>query len=258
MHFLTKVIENSKLENPAEEHMDVHRHFNRYSRGSFSGPSLKMRAYSTKIVLKGSLEYEDIIQEIVVKTISEESIEVNGKVSSTQDISSTLDKLNLDWNLEETTGKTKKYKAEFKETISKDKLLEAIEAFREHSYLMLSFDKGKYTKVSTKKRLPRPSKKNPVEEDIDKKVSFCSGYVVNTQANMNLIISKLLPDFRSEIPKEWNQLILNNYYKIDAIEIPKNIKDSRLLRIMAIRKGKLIRSMEVDDITNEKQYTLSV
>jgi len=258
MHFLKEVIENLDLEKPAENNMEVHRHFNRYSRGSFSGPALIIKKYSTKITLKGSLEYEDIIQEIVIRTLNDEEVEVKGKVISIHDINSTINQLNLNWNIKESTGKVKKYKAEFNEKLKKNKLLKAIEEFRKDSFLILSFNKNKYCKVSTKTSLPRPSKKNPIDDDIDKKVSFCSGYIINNKDNLDMVLDELIPDFKDELPKEWDQLSLTNVYKINEIQIPKNINDSKMLRIMAIRKGKLIRNLQIDDEVIEKQYSIMV
>ncbi len=258
MHFLRKVIENPDLEEPAENHMEVHRHFNRYSRGEFAGPAVKIRKYSTKITLKGSLEYEDIIQELIVRTLQENEIKVKGKVISLQDISSTIKNLNLNWNLKQSTGKVIKYKAEFNDKLSKSKLIEVIEEFRIHSFLMLSFNKNKYCKVSTKTSLPRPSKKNPIDDNIDKNVSFCSGYMSNNKTNLEMVLDELLPDFKADLPNKWDQISLTNLYKIEEIKIPKNINDSKMLRILAIRKGKLIRAAEIDDAVIEKQYSITV
>jgi hypothetical protein len=258
MHFLKKVVENPDLEKPAENHMEVHRHFNRYSRGTFSGPAIKIKKYSTKLTLKGSLEYEDIIQEIVIRTLNDGEIDVKGKVISIDDISFIINQLNLNWNLKESTGKIKKYKAEFNDKLNKEKLLKAIEEFRKNSFLLLSFNKNKYCRVSTKTSLPRPSKKNPIDDNIDKKVSFCSGYIINNDNNLEMVINELLPDFRDELPKEWDQFSLTNTYNINEIKIPKNINDSKMLRIMAIRKGKLIRNLQINDQVIEKQYSITV
>ena len=70
MHFLKKIIQNPTLKDPAKEHMDVHRHFYRFSRGLFIGPAIEIRKTSAKLSFKGSLEYEDIIQELIVKKFS--------------------------------------------------------------------------------------------------------------------------------------------------------------------------------------------
>ena len=67
-----------------------------------------------------------------------------------------------------------------------------------------------------------------------------------------------IQDFISEVPEKWKNITVFNNYKITDIEIPKNIQNSRLLRIMAIRKGKLLRSVDVDGEIYEKQYNIVV
>ena len=67
-----------------------------------------------------------------------------------------------------------------------------------------------------------------------------------------------LPDFKSEITKDWKSITIFNNYKITDIEVSKNIRDSRLLRIMAIRKGRIFRSIEIDGEIIEKQYSIVV
>ena len=76
MHFIKKIVETPVLNDPAKNFMNIHRHFYRYSRGNFAGPILKITSTKSKITLKGSHEYEDLVQEVVVKTIpSSENVE---------------------------------------------------------------------------------------------------------------------------------------------------------------------------------------
>ena len=79
-----------------------------------------------------------------------------------------------------------------------------------------------------------------------------------TDANLEMLINLAAPDFKSELPNNWKSLTLLNNYTINQIELPTNVKDSLLLRIMAIRKGKMIRSVEIDGDLIEKQYSIVV
>jgi hypothetical protein len=162
--------------------------------------------------------------------------------------------------LKKSTGKTKNYKAEFlDDTISKENLIETIEALRESSYLLLSFNHGPSCKVTTKKRIPQPSKKKAEEDDLSKRIQFCSGVMNNSDSNINLILDMVLPDFKSEINDNWKKLSLTNNYKITGIEIPKNIKNSMLMRVMAIRTGKMTRSLDINsEELIENQYNIIV
>jgi hypothetical protein len=260
MHFLNIIIQTPQLEDPAKNHFNVHRHFYRYSKGEFLGPALKITRTKAKITLKGSHEYEDLIQEITCKTASEDSFEIKGVLLSGKDISEILTNLGLDWKLKKSTGKTKNYKAEFlDDTISKENLIETIETLRESSYLLLNFNNGPSCKVTTKKRIPQPSKKKAEEDDLSKRIQFCSGVTTNTDSNIDMIFDMILPDFKSKINENWKKLSITNNYKITGIEIPKNIKNSMLMRVMAIRTGKMIRSLDVNgEELIENQYNIVV
>ncbi|MBN1214015.1 MAG: hypothetical protein JXA99_01100 [Candidatus Lokiarchaeota archaeon] len=259
MHFLNQIIENPILKNPAKEHMDVHRHFYRFSKGIFIGPAIEIRRTSSKISFKASLEYEDIIQEFVVEAIPGDSISVTGLLFTGRDINDTLKEIGLHWKLKASTGKTKNYKADIKGEVDKTVLLKAIEIIRESGYLLLScVAADKSSKVTTNKRLPQPSKKKPEEDDIAQRIGFCKGDIPNTKNNLEKVIENLIRDFKSELNENWKKITILNNYKIEDLELPKNEKNSMMLRIMAIRKGKLIRTVTIDDESYEKQYSIIV
>jgi hypothetical protein len=260
MHFLKKVIESPVLEDPANNYINVHRHFYRYSRGDFIGPAIKISKTKAKLTLKGSHEYEDLILEIVANGMmnSEDQFEIKGNLISGADVSDKINSLGFAWDLKQSKGQTKNYKAAIVDKTNRDILLASIEKFRENSYFLLSFNITPNCKVTTKKNIPQPSKKKVEEDDVNKRIQFCTGYTSNTEKNIKFIFNNVLSDFKSELPKNWKSIILYNNYKILDIEIPKGIKNSKLLRIMAIRKGKLFRSVDVDGEIIEKQYSIVV
>jgi len=260
MHFLSRLIETPILEEPAKNHMNIHRHFYRYSKGDFIGPAIKITKTKAKITMKGTHEYEDLILEIIAKTISDpqQSFEVKGKLITGMDLSETITNLGLNWILKKSTGKTKNYKADIVDQINKNQLLEAVKIFRENSYLLLSFIINTTIKVTTKKNIPQPSKKKAEDDDVSKRIQFCTGTISNTDANVKMVLDLIASDFKTDVPNNWRTIILLNNYNITEIVIPKNIKDSRLLRIMAIRKGKMYRSINIDGELIEKQYSIFV
>jgi len=260
MHFLSRLIETPILEEPAKNHMNIHRHFYRYSKGDFIGPAIKITKTKAKITLKGSHEYEDLILEIIAKTISDpqQSFEVKGKLITGMELSETITDLGLNWILKKSTGKTKNYKADIVDQINKNQLLQAIKIFRENSYLLLSFIINTTIKVTTKKNIPQPSKKKAEDDDVSKRIQFCNGTISNTDANLKMVLDLVASDFKTDVPDNWKTIILLNNYNITEIVIPKDIKESRLLRIMAIRKGKMYRSINIDGELIEKQYSIFV
>jgi len=258
-HFIKKLIQTHILENPTKNHKDIHRHYYRYSKGDFIGPALKINQTKAKINLKGTHEYEDLIQEIVVSTVPEdEKIKFTANLITGSEISETINNLGFDWNLKKSTGKTKNYKADISDITDNHTLLEIINTFRENSYFLLSFNLNPTCKITTKKRIPQPSKKKVEDDDISKRIQFCSGVINNTESNINLILNLALEDFKSDLPTTWKNIIITNNYKITEIELPKNVKNSMLLRLLAIRKGKMYRSIDVDGEIIEKQYNIVV
>ncbi|MBA7541048.1 hypothetical protein ES705_33355 [subsurface metagenome] len=254
MHFLKKIIESPNLEDPAKQHIDVHRHFYRYSKGEFLGPALKISKSNTRITLKGAHEYEDLILEVVVNTLSEEEVEIKGILISGNDISDLIKNLGFDWILKKSTGQTNNYKANILSTTNKETLLESIEAFRKTSYYLISFNINPTCKVTTKKRIPQPSKKKAEEDVVNKRIQFCSGVMNNTKHNLRTVLDLVLPDFKSELPEKWKNIIITNNYRITDIILPEDVDNWGLKRILAIRKGKLFRSIDVDKEIIEKQY----
>jgi hypothetical protein len=260
MHFLSELVKKTILEDPFEQHLNIHRHFYRYSKGVFIGPALKITKTKAKFTLKGAHEYEDLILEAVTKTISnsQDNFEIKGKLIASSDIANDISEIGLNWVLKKSKGKTKNFKAEIIDQINKDLLLQAIGVFREKSYLLLSYNRNATCKVTTKKNIPQPSKKKVEDDDVSKRIQFCIGMLNNTDANLEMLLDLAAPDFKSELPNNWKSLTILNNYTIKQIEIPTNIKDTRMLRIMAIRKGKMTRSVEVDGDLIEKQYSIVV
>ena len=258
MHFLKKLIESPDLDDPAKKHKSIHRHFARYSKGIFLGPAIKITKTNKKITLKGSFEYEDLIQEIIATTISDREFDINGVLITGSDIMEDILSLGLDWKLKKSTGKTINYKADINDKINRNNLIEIIEKLRETSYFLISFNLNPTCKVLTKSRIPQPSKKKIEDDNITKRVQFCNGVINNSERNIKLIIDLVLIDFKLDLPKNWKTITITNNYNITNIIIPKNIQNSSLLRIMALRKGQMIRTLDVDGELIEKQYPIIV
>ncbi|MHA2325135.1 MAG: hypothetical protein ACXACB_07035 [Promethearchaeota archaeon] len=234
MHFLKKLIKTPNLDNPAKKHIDVHRHFYRYSKGEFIGPALKITKTKTRLTLKGSIEYEDLILEAVANTVSENEVEIKGKLISGSDVNDVITNLGFDWDLKKSSGKTKNFKADILSKTLRETLLESIEAFRSSSYYLISFNVNPTCKVTTKKNVP--------QHDI----------------NINLVLDLALTDFKSDLHEKWKSIIIKNNYKITEIILPDHIENWGLKRILATRIGKLTRSIEVDGEIIEKQYSITV
>jgi len=112
--------------------------------------------------------------------------------------------------------------------------------------------------VTTKKSIPQPSKKKVEEDDVSKRISFCTGVMNYSEQNLNNTINLILYDFKSELPAKWKSIIITNNYKITDIVLPDDVDNWGLKRILAIRKAKLSRSINIDGEIIEKQYNIVV
>jgi hypothetical protein len=213
MHFLKKLVESPTLKDPAKQHIDVHRHFYRYSKGEFIGPALKLTKSNARITLKGSHEYEDLILEVVANTITEDEFEIKGSLISGSDVSDLITNLGFDWKLKKSTGETKNYKATIISKATKRPLLESIEAFRKTSYFLISFNINPTCKVTTKKNVPQPSQKKVEDDDLNKRIGFCTGIINNNDKNLDMVKKLTMNDFISEIPTKWKTIIIKNNYR---------------------------------------------
>jgi len=258
MHFLKELVETPELKEPFKNHLKIHRHFYRYSKGEFIGPAIKISQTSTKITLKGSHEYEDLIQEIVAHTITKPEFEIKGTLITGQDISEVIRDLGFEWDLKKSTGKTKNYKAKFQSKTNKESFIECIKTLRPHSYLLASFNVSPTCKVTTKKTVPQPSKKKVEDDEVNKRIQFCYGVIKNTESNLKTIIDLVIPDFISDLPEKWKKITLTNNYSIKDIILPEDVENWALKRIMAIRKGRMTRTIDVDGEIIEKQYNIVV
>ena len=102
MHYLKKVVNSPIIKTPIEENLDIHRHFYRYSRGEFIGPAIRITKTKAKITIKGSHEYEDLILEVVARTLSEKVVEIKGTLITGSDIGKLITGLGFDWKLKNT------------------------------------------------------------------------------------------------------------------------------------------------------------
>ncbi|MHA1777450.1 MAG: hypothetical protein DRO88_06730 [Promethearchaeia archaeon] len=251
-HYLMKLILAPHLADPVKEAPDVHKHFTRYSKGSFDGPVIKVSKTKAKISVWASHEYEDLLLRFALKNCQDEKVKVTGNIIGGINFAPLLKKLDFpeSWNPVKSKGQTKNYTTEFKTAveIETSKLLDLATKGTPYVYILLSFtsaDKSIVLKI--KKKPPRPSSKNPEDSSATSKLKFASLKLPNSPKLLDGLLEEIAGDFRDEIPSSWKSLILQNTYEITELELPKNKKlSSRLIRLHTLRKGILNRVIEID------------
>ncbi|MHA1340714.1 MAG: hypothetical protein ACTSRZ_11345 [Promethearchaeota archaeon] len=262
MHFIRDLIENNMDSAPLKNLPHVHRHFTRYSKGEFNGPAIKIKISSAYISINATFEYEYLLAWLIAKMLPNDTppFKITGNIIAARDFTEKLNSIGLNWTVKKSTGQTKNYKcvikSEYNIHINKEQLLNLVETLNKSCYILLSFkarDKPQYS-LKTAKNPPRPKTKGgnsdlDQNEDIQKLLKFCSAKLPNTKDALNILIDELIPDFKNEITKTPKTLEVYNFYNIKNLILPKeNIKNSNLLRLMALRQGILNRTIKIDGI----------
>jgi hypothetical protein len=113
------------------------------------------------------------------------------------------------------------------------------------SVIFLSFktDEGE---IKTKVKNPKPAKAGKE----DPKANFCTFKTKD---------ESLINDFAFDVEKKFSRVQIKHTFQIDELSIPDEYKDDfAMARKMAVRKGKLIREMDIDGTKVTKEYPLEV
>lgn len=262
MSFIAKMVKKGVYSQPDEEVPDIHRRFVKYSKGAFPGPSLKIKITKPKITIKASFDYDDAMLFIALQAVSAKTLQVSGSIISGEDFSPILKKNNFppEFKVVESKGQAKNFKVEIKEEveISTESLQKALSDLFNSCYVLLSFvSKESDVSYKCKSKPPTPNKKDPSDDDPEKRLGFATLTLANKPENFKLIKEILIPEEKMVLsnPKE---ITIENNYEIEDLEMPKNEKDSRLIRIKTKRKGKLKRMITVDGKEFVFQYDFAV
>lgn len=191
----------------------AHNQFVRFGKGKFENRAVLNLQKTNKIKLRGSFEWTNDF----VETASElASIKFSGII---------LSKEKLD--LENEKIKSRVYHYEVSD-INSDKIKE----IRNKIYTMLLDGEGEGVILKIKKKLPKPGK---AEGKIDDK--FCQ-----LEADLKYW-DKIKEAFM--LP-ECKKCRISHTFEINEIILPKDEKDFEKIRVLAKRKGKIIRKLEVD------------
>ncbi len=112
------------------------------------------------------------------------------------------------------------------------------------AFVALSFSTGK-SELKIKPKAPKSAKPGSSSGDI--KVDFCKLKTTNPE-----FAKKLFFDF-----PEFNKAEVRYDYDIRDIEVPQDEKDPVKMRERAIRKGVIVRKLNIDGITHRKEFNFS-
>jgi hypothetical protein len=208
----------------------IHKQFVRFGKGNYERFLIKLKK-GKKLSVKTSFDISNDLFKLIVDNCKED-LEVSGKIISNYSLEGEIE-------AEEFTKRGKLFTAVIKGTFSPKVLQGWFEKFQ-LSYILLSL-KGKDFKLKCKAALPKPGGKL--------KDNFCS-------ASIPL---EFVKEFDFDFGEDFKNAIIVHKLEINDIVIPDEFKEDFVnARDKAIRKGKFIRAIELDEKQIVKEYPLEV
>lgn len=217
----------------------VHNQFVRFGKGNYQGRALiKLQVKKDALKIQGSFEYANDFVEIVSEILGESKAEVSGIVLSKESAGGKL--RDADVHISE-----KKKSMVFESSISQELTGKQLKLIVDNSYFSLLDVSSQGVNLKIKKKLPKPGKSG--EGKIDDK--FCS---LELPLSM---LHKVKEAFFFDAP-ECKKCSTIHTYEIKEIILPKDEKNFEKIRLLAKRKGKIIRKIDADgrELFKEKEF----
>lgn len=217
----------------------VHSQFVRFGKGRFESKAVISARCNGKINLSTTFEFANDL--VLFAAELAEKLSVSGIILSKQS--------NAD--LEGLLGKPEKKKNLFSFSVAKELSLGELEKIAKAAYYMLLDCNAPGISLRIKKKLPRPKQQRGTKPPkIDDK--FC---VLELDKKFQ---QQLINEFLFDIKGGFKKVRIDHCYVIDDIIIPKDERDFALVRLLAKRKGKVIRHAIVDgkEISSEKSFSV--
>ena len=223
MEFFIKKLFEGKKDNL------THLQFEKFSRGDFKERAVVVaRKTASSFSIGTSPEYANEFVRYLAEKLGNKKVEVTGIIVSTR-------KLDIEpQGISQIQG-IKKYK--IRKEMSGTEILGICEEIPK-SFIGLSFKVGD-TELKIKEKLPKSGK--PGKENEEVKADFCRVKTTDENLVKGLIFDKEGENFK--------KITITHNFLIKDIVIPdeaKKEKDFAKVREMALKKGKLVRNIEVD------------
>ncbi|MBM3200307.1 hypothetical protein FJZ53_05180 [Candidatus Woesearchaeota archaeon] len=223
MNFIRQIVEKKTDD-------AVHKKLARYGKGEYDRGILLLSKTKSGIKLKASWDWSNDLFGIVADNIKK-SAEVKGKIIAPRDFKS---ELGVDSAF---SKRGKLYTAEIEANMTPEQMKSIYDKFK-HDFLLLNIKSDDF-KLSVKNAIPKPG--GAIKED------FCS-------ASLPL---DSLDEFAFDFDKNFSEAKIVNKFLITELVVPKQYEsDFAMARLMAKRKGKLVRVITVDGKEVKKEYAM--
>lgn len=214
----------------------THNKFIRYSLGQFEKELFTIKIGGKNIQIQAGAEYLDSMWDLFSKLIKSD-VELKGVIVSKADIVKDLE----DFGIEIKKKVGKKYTIDTK--LDAKKFKEFVEKFNQY-VLLLKLKSDVYV-LNVKKSLPKPGK--VLEKFLTAKFA---------KDDLKVLTDEFLFDTKVD---KFKLTKIKHTYVIESIEIPKQYEnDPAMARLKAIRKGKIVREVCVDDNTTKSDIKMQV
>ncbi|MBT3395443.1 hypothetical protein HOA59_00990 [archaeon] len=234
MNFIKKIFEDKVDEK-------VHNQFTKFGPGTFNNKAmLDIRVMAKAIKIKTTPEFTNELVEFLANTIKDK-VHVKGIIFGTKNLT---DECPIVFEEIKNAMGTKKHIVNTE--LSKEQILEVCENFPFNS-INLSFE-TEYGKLKIKEKAPKAGKagkgdKKPV-------VNYC---VFTTKDQ------SILENYAFDIKEPFKKAFITHTLVIDELIVPEEYNDDfSKARIMAKRKGKIIRNLEVDEEEFQNEHDFEV
>lgn len=227
--FIKKIFEDKVDE-------EVHQQFIKFSKGEFKNRALVSGKKTAKNVSLGlSAEFANELVKSVAEKLTEK-VKVTGAIVSTKDLTG-----EIEFKDKKQFQGVKRYILDTEMT--GEELITLCNDFPK-AFIALSFN-AEDTQLKIKPKTPKTGK--PGKGGEAPKADFCK---------LKTTDESLIKEYLFDIPS-FKKVDIQHTFLIEDIEIPKDEKDPVLMREKAIRKGKIIRKINVDgnERIEEKEFS---
>lgn len=234
MNFVKKIFQNEPDE-------FVHLQFQKFSRGEFKNRAMiKARQSRGIFTINTSYEFANELVREIARKLGVAKTRVTGAIISTSNLKNELDFKDI----KQFQG-VKRYIIDVE--MSGDEIIAFLDKFPK-AFFALSFEAGD-SKLKIKPKAPKSAK--PKNKEEKPKPDFCKLTTTDRKLGQDFV-------FEDDNFKEAN---INHTFIIDEVVIPdelKNEKDFAVIRERAKRKGKILRTSDIDgkETISEKEFVV--
>jgi len=229
MNFIKKVVDG-RIDD------SVHSQFQKFSRGIFKDRAiLKVKKIKDKYTINSSYEFANELVRVMAEKLDVNKILVQGVIISTLDLTN-----KINFKEKKQFKGVKKYVIEME--FSGKEILTLLNEFPK-AFFALSFIVDDRNKLKIKPKAPKSGK--PSKGKGNPKADFCKLITNDVEIGKNFIFEK--SDFKlAEVKHD---------FIIEEIVLPKlENQDYLQMREMAKRKGKIVRTSEIDGVESIKEF----